>query len=446
VLTSETLYRPATSENVVVWEDFISIVEFPYVDTPEYFDATALLIQAVTGHFPLNITAEEISTYRAELLSLIVRIAAGSRPALVSAFGFINPLNRAKVHANNNQKPTKEDALNTFRADVINNLYRITNSRSLLTFLRGAPPAGGDIRDWAQVDRIFADNGLNEMFQDILGEEYEQRSFSLRPNANVEEILGFYTTPLTRNTFPDGLKEISDRYIQMPLLFEHNWVGEQIEIETTETNVGEVVVSKLIAVAVRFARMLEIAKQTGKEFIPLAVLLQGVMFPGESPVWAYTESIKSFIKGKNDEGLLFEMLSIAGFPEDYTNPQMFLGSSLVTLIHQFFHTIVGEWEYDVLEPSIKELPFFGELTSGIYANVADTPEGQVEEGACPIMIGIFNYLTANTPAPELLAHEFAQAIKITTELTLLRDTNFSQGTPEWDAAVNGYVQDMFRVN
>lgn len=450
VLTSEKMYATPASKTEVVWEDFLAVVDFPMLDTPEYFEATALLIQSVTGHYPLNITPDEIFKIRFEIISLVARIANGSRPALVDSFSLINPMNKTAVHAKQNIVPTKDDALNSFRETMINNLYRMTDVRNLEQFLTGAATVTVPFKpdDSIIADRILSENGLDSLFDEVMEEEYANNGFSLKPDANIQEMLEYYKARLTPSTLPKGLMPLADRYLNMPLLYDKDWVGKQIDGELTETNSGTVLVSKLLAIAVRFARLIEIAKRDEVTLIPYAVLIQGMLFPGEPAIWAYVEAIKSLITGKEDEGFVFDTLVTAGFPDNYNNPAEFLSTSLVAVAHRFVHFLVDNWELETLLPSLKETPLWIDLLNIVYEKAQSgdgTVRDQEEQGNCPVMAGFFSYMMTEQPATLLFANEFGQVIKIVTELSILRDTNIEQDTPEWDEAVVKFIHTQFDV-
>ncbi len=453
VLTSESMYSPVGPNTIAVWDDFIALLEFPYTDSPAYFDATALLIQAVTGRFPLNITVEEVNKMRSVLASSIIRISKGSSRALIESFGMINPFNKTLNRQLKTEKLEKNDALNIFKNDTINRLYEVTNPKTLVSLLKGSPETPQEILEKANLEELFAETGLETMFQEVLDETYAVKPFRLNAIPTTEEVLAYYSTPISLDTLPPELQAPVARVVNMPMLFEHNWISGNVNIEITKHNTGEIAVSKLITVAVRLARLEEIARiNNDDKFIPLAVVLTGMAFPGEPPFWLYYEAINQLID--NEEGgdlnLLFETLLTTGFPKsvENSNPNIFMNTPFVGILHILGHKLTSKWDEMTLRSLIEEQnPEIAQLIASMFDKVHEFEDEENDDtrGPCPIYQTIYEFLTEREDAkPVLIAHEVGNLIRAVAEhLAKAKHPELERETPDWNQALKREAHNLF---
>ena len=452
VLTSENLVRtPEESHGQNVWEDFIAILEFPYTDTPEYFDSTATLTQAITGSFPMNISIEEINEIRAMVINQVMRMAEGSSSALVEGFGAINPFNKTNALQEKGKKPLHEDAINFFHQNTINKLYAITAPAVVASLIQETPPTQQHMEDIQVLDSLFQENGLDAAFEGILHEEYSSKTLKLSDNPSHEEIVGFYSTPITADTLPESMAALIPK-IQMPLLYENNWAGGNVAIEITPTNVGEISVARLITIAVRFARLEAINNASGSKFVPAALLLQGLGFPGEGTIWAFVEAIKLLNKG-DESRKLFDALAGAGLPTDEDDgemvPEEILQTPAANIMHKLGHSILEEeWERVILLGSLKDKDIIADFVNMLYDTVEEArneESGEVEHEhgkPCPVMLSVFKFLAQRLPV-DTVVEELGDLIRLVAELNALKHTDFTPASPEWNDFIENYLSNMF---
>lgn len=450
VLTSESGFDVISSNSDKnVWEDFLAILEFPYPDTSEYFDATATLIQSVTGSFPLNLKIDDLNKLRGDLINKVVSLSAGRVEALVESFGYINKMNKAFKHKNNNLKPTLEDSMQIVTMDAIDKLYDITNPGVIASLVKATPFTEQSIQEMETLDTLLTDSGLNESFADILTEEYEKKPLQLSANPTTEELVAYYSAPATRSSFPNALQHLVDK-IQMPLFFENNWVGGSVEIKETKTNIGEINVSKLIAVAVRYARLQEIVTHVNDKFVPVALLIRALNFPSETSSWAYLESIKVMGRTvntiKNDE--LFNELMLPGLPNGDNEvelvPEQILTTPGASIMHKVAHFVLEDnWDRELLI-SKAGTNVLNDFINEVYL-IAEEVEAAEDSPnrPCPVMKVVFTHF-ANQANAEQTVKELGQLILALAELNALKHTNHTQGSPEWFEYVENYYSALFR--
>lgn len=448
VLTSEHLVRKLEETNV--WEDFIAILEFPYTDTPDYFNSTATLTQAVTGSFPMNISINDINEIRALTMNQVLRMAEGSQSALLEAFKSINAFNKTSVQQEKGIKPLPADAMLLFQQDAINKLYEITSPAVLASLIQETPPSQQHMQDMQVLDSLFQDSGLNATFEGILHDEYSNKKLVLSDDPSHEEIVGYYSTPLTVDTFPASMNVLVPK-IQMPIFYEYNWAGGNVNLEITSTNIGEVSIARLITVAARFARLEIINVASGSQFVPVALLLQGLGFPNEGTIWAFVEAIKMLSKG-GEGRKLFDALAIAGLPEDDDDsdvvPEEILQTPAANIMHKLGHAILEEeWERVVLIGSLKNKDIIADFVNIFFDSIeeAKNEEGYVEHERgkpCPVMLSVFKFLAQKNPSSKVI-EELGDLIRLLSELNALKHTDFPSGSTDWDDFIEEYLTDLF---
>lgn len=452
VLTSDAGFDAISStKEKNVWEDFLAILEFPYPDTSEYFDSTATLIQSVTGSFPLNVNIEDINRLRAHLMDKVIGMSNGRVESLVETFGFINPMNKAFKNRNKNIKPTMEDSLQLVTMDAVEKIYEVTTPAVIASLVKATPFTQQSIAEMETLDNLLASSGLNESFGDILAEEYEKKPLKLSSSPTTEELIAYYSAPATKSSFPAALEGLVSR-IQMPLFYAHNWVGGNVELEETKTNIGEINVSKIIAVAIRFARLKEIVEHVEDKFVPVALILRALNFPSETSTWAYLESIKIMSRNANKKKSddLFTELMLPGLPngddEVEIVPEQILMTPGATIMHKVAHLILDDaWDKGILI-SKANTSLLNDFIDEVYLladEVEESENSASHNKPCPIMKSVFTYFASNQSSEETVK-ELGQVILALAELNVLKNTNYVQDSQEWVDYVENYYGILFK--
>lgn len=453
VLTSEKMLD-AHKEKFTVWEDFIALLEFPYLDTPEYFDSTANLIQAVTGVYPLNLSASKVNVLRAKIINDILKLSSGSEKSLIDSFGLINPIKKILSKVKNinepvSDKPNAEEIELFFIHDAINKIYEKTSPHIVAALIHDAPNIEEYVDDIDTVNEIFKNSGLEEMFENVLdaAQGDELRFLNAPTKASTkEEYISFYSAPITPYAFPEEMRPMVPK-IQMPLLYENNWSSNDVEIFDTGTNSGEIAVAKLITIAVRFNRLKKIVQTSSSNLNPIGFLVQGLNFPGENTIWSFIESV-ALLADKDKGSLLFEELLTAGMPrneEDTVAPEEMLQSATAVLIHRLGHVIVEEeWNKEALTLSLKNNPIMSQFVEDVFTSM-EALEGAGEEHSggkpCPIILATFS-LFATQPNYRQLINELGFTLRLMAELNALKYTDFTSESPEWQEYLVDYLRHL----
>lgn len=452
VLTSENTVAQHNDQDVNVWEDFIALLEFPSLDTAEYFDSTASLIQAVTGAFPLNLTVEKINELRGKAVNDILRLANGSQKALIEAFGLINPMKKLLIKNSEkiSEKPTAEETELYFMRDAIDKIYQITSPQTVAALIQEAPNASEYIDDIDTVNEIFRNSGLEEVFDTVLENEFgaeKVEAFKVpTKNSTKEELIAYYSAPLTPYTFPSSMVGLVPK-IQMPLLYDNNWVGGTISFEPKDSNSGEIIVSQLITIAVRFARLSQIVQTVPSKLNPIGFLVQAINFPGENTIWSFLEAVSSL--GKDEGEYIFDELLTAGLPRDNEQvpPEVLLQTPSAILYHRVGHLILEEgWAKEALMLSLKDSPLIQEFIDDVFASANELEDEEAQANRpCPIMLATLSLYALKSDYREIV-HELGKTVKLLAELNALKNTDFTSGSPEWNEYIEGYLHGILQVD
>lgn len=451
VITSEKQLAEH-KEKTNVWEDFIALLEFPYLDTVEYFDSTASLIQAVTGSYPLNLQGERINFLRSKLMNDVLRLSNGSQKALIEAFSMINPLKKilAKSKLDSNEKPSVEDVELFFLHDAIDKIYQKTSPHVVAALINEAPNIEAYVDDIDTVNEIFKNSGLEEIFDDVLeSTRGDEINFLMSPTskATKEELISFYSAPIAPFSFPEKMRSIVPK-IHMPILYDNNWsIGDQVE--ETKSNGGEAAVAKLITVAVRFSRLKTIVEATGSYLNPIGFLVQALNFPQEHTVWSFVESVA--LLAENDGGdLLFQELLAASLPKidiAEVSPNDIIQTATAVLLHRFGHLVIEEdWNKEALTLSMNGKGILNQFLTDVFSSVAKMEdEGTQEEEPCPIMLATLSVF-AIRPDYKQLVKELGEALKLLAELNALKHTDYAKNSVEWNDFITDYLRGMLEIN
>lgn len=450
-LTSEAGFDALSSRGEPnSWEDFLAILEFPHPDSPEYFDSTARLIQSTTGSFPLNIKIEDFNQLRAGLMDKIISLSNGRSDSLIKSFGYINPMNKAFSNRNKDIKPTHVDSVQFATSDAIDKIYNLTSPASI-DGLIGAPPiTTNSLEEIKTLDNLLESSGLNETFSDILAEEYEKQPLVLSANPTIEEMRSYYSAPVTRSSFPASMQDLAEK-IQMPLFFAHNWTAGNVSIQETLTNVGEIKVSKIFAIAVRYARLKEIVEHLEEKFVPAVLLLRALNFSNEVSTWAYLGSVKIMSKepAKISRRDFFSEIMLPGLHSEEnsdSSPEQVLSAPTPVILHKVAHLILNEeWDKDLLVSKAKTDVLNGFLDElyNISDGVLDLEVEAKSNKPCPVMQALYSFLTQEVDATEIVL-ELGQLIITLGELSALKNTDFTQDSEAWTSYIENYYSKLFK--
>jgi hypothetical protein len=444
--------------------DNFMLLDYPYPDTAAYFEATASLMQSITGMYQMNISTEAMGRLRGEMLSLVVKMASGSTDALVKSFSYINPIKKAnsvvarRTSGDRTAKPTPNDVELCYLAEAIDRAYVFMSPSNIASIMQDDMNGMEYLQEINAVDALFAETGMNEAFNEIISEEKEKSLFNfvVPPglNSSIEEIVHYYSSEITSENLPEAMRPLVNT-INMPLLYEQDWASGKVELKDTPSNVSEIVIAKLITLAVRYARLNTIVSSTTVNINPIGCLIRGVSFPNESLAWTYTEGVRHL--PEKDGEKFFTELYTAGLTKSNISPEFYdinvlLNTGLSHLLHRLGHAIIQEeWSKDALSMlTVNQtvLPYFIEqLFTTLESEVnseGDVQENdfeiEIEEG-CPSMQATGSFLMSIDFKAEgdKLVGEIAELLIELSELKASQTIENRSGSKEWKEFVQDYL-------
>jgi len=449
VLTSEKIKAKADKEQrLAVWQDFISILEFPFPDTPEYFDSTASLIQAVTGIYPLSLDPQRINGSRAELMNRILRLSGGSQKALLEGFSMINPLNKLTKNDTKENKPNREDAEAFFIKEAIDKIYLITSPQAVAALIHEAPNMAEYIEEVDALNEIFRESGIEDLFNEVIAEEGATQTVPFSPTASSsrEDLIAYYSSNITPQTLPEGMIDLANK-IQMPLLYDYNWAGGAVALEPTPSNVGEITVAKLITIAVRFSRLKRITRTVKSNLNPIGFLIQGLNMPGENSLWSFSESI-ILLKDEKEGDLLFQELVRTSLPDENSEEgfqaERAMNSAAAMLFHNLGHRILDEeWDKETLLVSLKDKKLISSFISDVFSSANGDNEDENRPGPCPIQLATMSALALQPSVTEIV-EQLASVFRFLAKLNVLKHTDYAEDSVEWKEYIEKYLRSILQ--
>lgn len=367
-----------------------TILDYPLLGSSEYYGAIAGLIQKVEGYYPLNVSPERARELRGEVLSLVINLSKGSADSLVRAFGYLNPIKNGlnaytKRKATGTSNFTQSHVDMVYFAECVERIYQYLAPSAIAAIIQQQEDNNDYYETASLVDDLFDDAELLDSFAEILGEMETQK---LDNNSSVEEIIEFYSADLWGEVgFPTNMVSLIPK-IDLPLFTENNLMRSAQNVEETPSNVGSLVIAKLIAAAARYNRLIQITEATPVSLNPIGCLVQGLTYPDELEIWTVVESVRRLhLPG----GLqMFSDIYTSGL----TNPnldQKFSGkanlveSGLTNVLHRLGHVLLEEFS---LEEALELMPSNESLShyvDALYnpANPNDLSEEEEEGNLCP---------------------------------------------------------------
>jgi hypothetical protein len=447
VLTSQKIRAKKPKRRLAVWEDFIAVLEFPYPDTPEYFDSTAALIQAVTGVYPLSIEPYRINSLRAELMNRVIRLSNGSEKALLEGFSLINPINKLTNNNPVENKPTREDAELFFVSEAVEKIYQITSPQTVAALIHEAPNMEEYIEQMDTLDEILRDSGMEDIFNEVIAETGTEEKVAVKlptHSSSREELISYYSAPISKETLPQGMRFLANK-LQMPILFDYNWASGNSELEITPTNAGEIIVSKLITVAIRFSRLKTITHAVKSNLNPVGFLMQGLNMPGENSLWAVNEAI-ILLRNEEDGELLFNELLRSSLPseeDEQVSPERALHSAAAMLYHHLGHKVLEEgWDKETLLISLKDKSLISSFINDVYDSTREPmSEEEASQRPCPIQLATMSMLALQPSVSEII-DQLAFTFRLLAKLNVLKYTDHAENSPEWNEYVEKYLRSV----
>jgi hypothetical protein len=465
IIISESEYEELTNERKYpeLNIDNFMLLDYPYPDTAAYFEATASLMQSITGMYQMNISTDAMGRLRGQMLSLVVELAGGSEEALRKAFSYINPIKKAtsivtrRTSGDRTAKPSPQDVELCYFAEAIDRAYAFMSPSNIASIIQDEKNGMEYLQEINAVDELFDGTDMREVFNEILAEQKEKSLFNfiIPPNesSSLEEIVNYYTAEITSENLPEKMRPLVS-HISMPILYDYDWASGKVVVQETSQNNSEIIIAKLITLAVRYARLNDIVTTTKANINPIGCLIRGVSFPTESLAWAYSEGIRHL--PEEDGEKFFAELYTAGLTnpnvrEEFYDINVLMNSGLAHLLHRLGHAVLKEeWTKEglnMLTSGQKVLPYFiEELFNAVEAQNGSS-EGDlqedgidIEEGCPPMQATASFFLSLDFKAEgDKLVNEVATLLLELSKLKASQLLETREGSDEWKEFIQEYL-------
>lgn len=449
-----------------------TLLEFPLPNTSEYYDTTASLTQAITGVYQLNVSTNSMNRIRGLLLNSILRISYGDNKGLIDAFSKVNPIRKALLKVKERsqgvslEKPTVEDMELCYYAEAVNRIYSFTSPENIAAIIQEEKPSDEFLNDIETIKSLFSDTDLSETFNELIENHSKgEINFLMPPKAgdSVEEIVSYYSAPVTLENLPENMRPLI-QYLEMPLLFEDNWAQGEIKTTETDTNASEIVLAKLITVAIRYARLKIIGSPEVKSNInPIGCLIRGMTYPQESLFWVHSEAVKTLATtfGKK----IFKEIFIESMGVNLVSRYdlgYLMNTSLGFMLHRVGHQVLDEQ----LTPEqvaflLKDSPILNKYFENIYKVESFTEDSDDEEegdeffeedvdlgdecSPTTALVALFMTYVSSSDIVQL-GEELADFLIALAELSVQASTDLKAGTKEWKKLMSDYLSDILSPN
>ena len=429
----------------------LTTLSFPIYGSNDFTTATEVLTQKLTGHYLISPTKASEHKVRGDLLALIIGLSNGSKDALIKTFRLLNSTTksvdaiRRRSEGDYSVTPSVEQIENVVLNEIVEQAYQLLTSDTLSRIVPTGTPTLGSMpgmlsdTDTEMLKQLFESSGLDDVFQNILDSQEETPLDVPEPEASLENILDYFSSKITLSSFPNSMERLKDS-IHFPVLFDHNWADEEPEDENHELSPGAILVAKIFTLAVRYARLQNLALTTELPVNPVAVLVQTLSGGNEPSFWALEETIRRLPQSPDGIKLFSEVLT-SGLvhPKIAAGPlsiDLLIRSLVPALLHRTGHIILQEnWKHEEIMNILAPYSLLTPFIDGLYEEDDD------EDG--DLLSHERNCVALEAAVQALTAIDFQeQGVEIVEELgsllVELANIKATEELPELDAKDQNY--------
>lgn len=471
LIASNKTFNPSRAAKGYSYDDFDFIVEYENHQTNLYSESTAEITRIREGAYIVSASDNEMGNAAAILLDKIVRIAAGEISAVHEASNLVDDfarLAKKKGQPAHSEKPKSEDVIFHTMLNLLLDMYSQTSTENVFNtlyeseVLEGYEDSVEDLEEQSNVidnmlsvERLFESQGIHNLFADL---DIKYESPKIPVNAKEADLAGFYSTPLTKETFPESMKALAE-VLDFSYVYENNLLDNDAveDIEMTDESAGSVLLGMIIALAVRYERLKEIQKY-GLPFIPFNIFLK--VFQDIYEANFMSDIIMSSIVNIpfNGTRLIRELavnhmaderqgrLQAANNVVPGTNMPVILTYPSVLILHYLNHMVFDDGlDLAALSSSLQEgnplKDYVEQLSEGLENLKESNPFGPE---ACPELIMGVDFVVGVEMTPSEIADAVIDLLVAAGELSVSSHTDFVPGSPEWQDYLVGFYQALIQ--
>lgn len=482
VLATDDYYPLPINGELPSWSDYLGIVDFPIFDIEKYNKVFKALFMAISGGKNL-LELDDVTYAHKTLLDLVSRVAVGSRKAVEDVNKFVNIFNLLEDHINelgdDLTNLTSEEKNNLYLYSLTEDLYSFLSPEAFATYMSDSGIETDKIVDDIDiVDNLIKTSGLEGILEKVLKETGET-TFMLPDYPKNEEIVSYYSRPISDETFPKEMKEVKD-------LFPNFFWDETLL--TDDTTMGTQFQMFILSLAVSINRLDYIQDRTHGEVSTLSLFTQGITqhndyydnnsYDEPSPMWAMVAAVSLLAKEDNTAFVRIfgtnplkssprqikptdlpfsELFDTRGDNEEpeYEGTEVEFSNLLLWVIHVLVHKIINEeWDIQVVLSELPNSSPLKKLLTNLFSTLTmdlQNPQKTLHEyfnnmgsEKCPITALVVNQLiTVATPEPVDYCEDTSKVIYNLARLNVLKNTVFDVWSPEWYGYITSYLDNFF---
>jgi hypothetical protein len=424
-------------------KDIHVTVEAPVRKTPEFSRISKAIFELSKQSTPIlpqvTVSTDMVNEVRGDLIQTIIGLMNGSPAALVEAYSFIEPLNRInQIELEDSEVLSDEDKKSLVLKDMLLKLENSTHPITISHLFSESENARQYIRDIEEFESIANASKIDLNF----GKELDKGDV-INPDSSDEDVVAYINSPIELKFMPDNIQTLM-MGVDIDYFWDFKWhsaVEEVVDFKKMRS-AGEFFVSMLLVISVRMARLKELYDMSGNsDLSPIANLTNGLTQQGENFSWIVKQGLTLLEKG-NDE-VLMGLLTITPDSENASG----LNGPATLLMHAIGHAALElELPLSVIEANLKDEPRVTDFVNKVFELQEKVPPELItaDEDLCFIKSFVFAYMQESGTITEDYAKEMLNTVKILSEMTVMRVSDSSMNTEEWNNTMKEFYAKFLR--
>lgn len=416
-------------------------IEAPVRRTPEFSKISKKIFE-LSKHDgaavpQVNVSLDIMNKVRGELIDTILGLSIGKQESLLKAYSFISSLDRTNdLDLSKREELSESDMEALVMKDLLLRLEESTHPIAMSHMFSENPNSREYTKDIEEFESIISGSGMSLNIKEM------EQEFNITAESSDEDVVAYINSPIDLKHIPKSMQALIME-VELKDFWEFKWhsaLEENVNFKELPS-VGEFLVSVLLVISVRMARMNELYNiSRNADLAPLANITNGLTQKGESYLWVVKEAIRLLAKDKSDA-----LVGLLTIPPDLNIGNINGPSTMV--LHGLAHAAIDlGLPISSLEAAMPNEPNMLAFLSKVIdakATMPDFGEPIIEE-LCFIKGFVLAYLNDGVEITSVYADEMVRAVQTLAQLTILKKTEFSLNTVEWEEAISDFYLNLLR--
>lgn len=418
-------------------------VEAPVRKTPEFSRISKAIFELSKQSTPVlpqvMVSSAIVDEVRGDILETVLGLMDGKPESLVKAYSFIEPLTRINsMDIESSDEVSDEDKKALVMKDMLLKLEHSTHPISISHLFSETENARQYIRDIEEFESIANASEIDLNF----GKELDKGKV-ITPESSDEDVIAYINSPIELKFMPEKIQTLM-MGVEIDYFWDFKWhsaLEENVNFKELRS-AGDFFVSMLLVISVRMARLKELYDMSGNaDLSPIANLTNGLTQQGENFSWIVKQGVNLLAKGNDD--ILLGLLTITPDSENASG----LNGPATLLMHAIGHAAIElEMPLHVLEANLKAEPRISDFVSKVFDLKEKVPAELIssDEDLCFIKAFVFSYMQESGTITEDYAKEILSAVKTLSEMTVMRVSDSSINSEEWNNTMKEFYTKFLR--